>query len=83
MDAAVLRFTRRAQPLVPSAESERYWQFLSGAFRAGTEVRRSVLTPLQAKRLAPTLGFRSDARPRELDARQWAGMYEALGRRAD
>jgi 23S rRNA (adenine-N6)-dimethyltransferase len=76
VDAAVLRFTRRADPLVPECESQRYWQFLSDAFHAGTEIGRGVLTQLQVKRLAPTLGFQRHARPRELDARQWAGVYE-------
>jgi 23S rRNA (adenine-N6)-dimethyltransferase len=78
VDAGVLCFTQRAQPLVPKAEAQRYWQFLSEAFHAGTEVRRSVLTALQAKRLAPILGFRPNARPRELDACQWAGVYAAV-----
>ena len=82
VDAAVLRFTRRADPLVPMGEARRYWQFLSRAFHAGTEVRRSVLTPLQMKRLAPALGFRSSARPRDLDAYQWAGIYAASRREA-
>ncbi|TML12648.1 MAG: methyltransferase domain-containing protein [Actinobacteria bacterium] len=82
VDAAVLCFNRRAQPLVPTAESQRYWRFLSEAFHAGTELRRSVLTPLQAKRLAPTLGFRPNARPRELDACQWAGVYASFRREA-
>src|SRR5439155_4711870 len=80
VDAAVLRFESRAQPLVPTAESERYWQFLSNAFHAGSEVGRGFLTPLQAKRLAPALGFGRHARPRELDARQWAAVYEAVRR---
>jgi 23S rRNA (adenine-N6)-dimethyltransferase len=80
VDAAVLRFTRRAQPLVAPTDSQRYWRFLSDAFQAGTEVGRGVLTPLEAKRLAPTLGFPRHARPRELDARQWAGVYEAVRR---
>ncbi len=82
VDTAVLRFTRRAQPLVPSREAQPYWRFLSRAFHAGTEVRRSVLTPLQAKRLAPTLGFRPGAKPRDLDARQWAGVYASFMREA-
>jgi 23S rRNA (adenine-N6)-dimethyltransferase len=82
VDAAVLRFERRAEPLVPKVESQRYWRFLANAFDAGTEVRRSVLTPLQAKRLAPTLGFRPTARPRDLDACQWAAVYEACLRKA-
>jgi 23S rRNA (adenine-N6)-dimethyltransferase len=75
VDAAVLRFTRSAEPLVPHSESRRYWQFLSEAFHAGTELRRCVLSPLEVKRLAPILGFAPTARPRELDARQWAGVY--------
>jgi 23S rRNA (adenine-N6)-dimethyltransferase len=82
VDAAVLRFTRRADPLVPTGEAQRYWRFLSRAFHAGTEVRRSVLTPLQMKRLAPTLGFRPNTRPRDLDASQWAGIYAASRREA-
>ena len=81
VDAAVLRFMRRQQPLVVRAESQRYWDFLSHAFSAGTEVRRSMLTPREVKRLAPVLGFAPTARPRDLDARQWAGLYEAVSRR--
>ena len=81
VDAAVMRFTRRTDPLVPTGDAQRYWQFLSRAFHAGTEVRRSVLTPLQAKRLAPALGFRPTARPRDLDACQWAGIYAASSAR--
>jgi 23S rRNA (adenine-N6)-dimethyltransferase len=82
VDAAVLRFTQRADPLVPTDEAQRYWQFLSRAFHARTEVRRSVLTPLQMKRLAPALGFRPSARPRDLDACQWAGIYAVSRREA-
>ena len=82
VDAAVLRFTRRADPLVPKDEAQQYWQFLSRAFHAGTEVRRGVLTPLQMKRLAPAFGFRPNARPRDLDACQWAGIYAASRREA-
>lgn len=81
VDAAVLRFERRTQPLVPRAEAQRYWQFLSRAFGARAEVRQTVLTPLQAKRLSPTLGFMPSARPRDLDAYQWASVYAASGAR--
>ena len=82
VDAAVLRFTRRTDPLVPLTESQQYWRFLSEAFQATTEVRRSVLTPLQVKRLAASHGFARSARPRDLDACQWAGLYAALGGKA-
>jgi 23S rRNA (adenine-N6)-dimethyltransferase len=78
VDAAVLRFRQRAEPLVPAAESQRYWRFLSRAFHSGTEIRRSVLSPLEAKRLAPILGFSPIARSRDLDAHQWARVYAAV-----
>ena len=78
VDAAVLRFDRRRQPLVPARDSELYWRFLSDAFRAQLPVRRALrgrLPALQVKRLAPTLGFAPDAPARDLDARQWAALY--------
>lgn len=75
VDAAVVRFDRRRQPLVSAHESERYWRFLSEAFRAPLPVRRALGARLQVKRLAPTLGFAPDARARDLDARQWAALY--------
>jgi 23S rRNA (adenine-N6)-dimethyltransferase len=76
VDAAVLRVTRRSRPLVPTAEHEAYWRFLSHPFRAQSPIRRS-LDSLQVKRLAPALGFAPDARARDLDARQWAALYSA------
>lgn len=78
VDAAIVRFERRPQPLVPAQDSERYWRFLSDAFHAQVPVRRALgshLSSLQVKRLAPTLGFAPDARARDLDARQWAALY--------
>jgi 23S rRNA (adenine-N6)-dimethyltransferase len=78
VDAGVVRFNRRPQPLVPVEESARYWSFLSEAFRAPGPVRRALasrLPSLHVKRLAPTLGFAPDARARDLDARQWAALY--------
>jgi 23S rRNA (adenine-N6)-dimethyltransferase len=78
VDAAVVRFDRRPQPLVPAQDSERYWRFLSEAFHAPFPVRRALgarLPSLQVKRLAPTLGFAPDAHARDLDARQWAALY--------
>jgi 23S rRNA (adenine-N6)-dimethyltransferase len=78
VDAAVVRFTRRGKPLVGAGESDRYWRFLAGAFRSKNPIR-GALTPLQAKRLAPALGFSLKASPRDLDARQWAAVY-SLGR---
>ena len=76
VDAAVLRVTRRSQPLVPIAEHEIYWRFLSDAFHEPAPIRQ-FLGKLQVKRLAPTLGFAPDARARDLDPRQWAAFFRA------
>jgi 23S rRNA (adenine-N6)-dimethyltransferase len=78
VDAAIMRFRRRAHPLVAEDEAENYWAFLSRAFAARVPLRAafgSRLTSLQVKRLAPTLGFAPGARARDLDARQWACLF--------
>jgi 23S rRNA (adenine-N6)-dimethyltransferase len=80
VDAAVLRLTRREQPLVPCELHQRYWTFLSGAFALRSPIRnglRPSLSPLQVKRLAPVLGFAPTACARELDAGQWARLFAA------
>jgi 23S rRNA (adenine-N6)-dimethyltransferase len=80
VDAAVLRFTRRDRPRVPAELHERYLAFLTAAFALRTPIRsglRPILSPLQVKRLAPVLAFRPDARPRDLDAEQWARLFAA------
>lgn len=77
-DAAVLRIARRPEPLVALDEHERYWQFLSDAFRARVQLSRALhrrLTPRELRRLAPVLGFDAASRPRDLDARQWARLF--------
>ena len=78
VDAAVLCFVRRERPLVPPEEFARYRNFLFVVFLDNDPLRRSLRSPLQLKRLAPTLGFAPDARARDLDARQWAALYGAL-----
>jgi 23S rRNA (adenine-N6)-dimethyltransferase len=78
VDAAVMRIARREPPLVPPEDSERYWRFLSHAFRGQVPIRRSLrprVSPLQLKRLAPTIGFAPEARARDLDGRQWAALF--------
>jgi 23S rRNA (adenine-N6)-dimethyltransferase len=78
VDAAVLRFVRRAQPLVPPDEHDRYRQLLADGFRDQTPLHRALrgrLTPRELRRLGSLLGFDPAARARDLDARQWAGLY--------
>ena len=78
VDAAVLRFERLPRPLVSVTQREEYWRFLSAAFESRQPIRRALagrVSPLQIKRLAPTLGFAPDCRPWDLDADQWAGVF--------
>ena len=72
VDAAVLRATRRADPLVAAGEAARYRRFLDRGFREGA---RALVPPRTLKRLAAELGFDPRAAPRDLDARQWAALY--------
>jgi len=78
VDAAVLRIARRNRPLVPPEDCDRYWRFLSAVFRSQEPIRRSLrlhVSPLQLKRLAPTLGCALGANARDLDAVQWAALF--------
>lgn len=85
-DAGVLRITRCPRPLVATDDHDSYWRFLADAFGTGQPVRKALsprLSPLQVKRLAPALGFAPEARPRDLDARQWAQLFASdSGRRS-
>jgi 23S rRNA (adenine-N6)-dimethyltransferase len=78
VDAGVLRIARRATPLVPPAEHERYWQLLADAFRTQAPLQRALrrrLTPRELRRLASLFGFDASSYPRDLDARQWAAVF--------
>jgi 23S rRNA (adenine-N6)-dimethyltransferase len=83
VDAAVLRFERLAKPRVAVTEHEAYRHFLERAFASRQPLRRALtgaLSPLEVKRLAPTLGFAPDCRPWDLDADQWAGLFAFASR---
>lgn len=78
VDAAVLRFARRAEPLVPVVLHSRYRRFLADAFNSRAPIAsalRGKVTPRELKRLAAVLGFDAASYPRDLDARQWAGVF--------
>jgi 23S rRNA (adenine-N6)-dimethyltransferase len=75
VDAAVLRATRRTVPLVAPEHANDYRRFLRAGFRGGL---RAVVPSRQLKRLADELGFARDARPRDLDARQWASVFGSV-----
>jgi 23S rRNA (adenine-N6)-dimethyltransferase len=75
VDAAVLRATRRTEPLVRAGERGGYAQFVHAGFRNGL---RAVAPPLTLKRLARELGLPRHARPWDLDAHCWAALYRAV-----
>jgi 23S rRNA (adenine-N6)-dimethyltransferase len=72
VDAGVLRVVRRVEPLIPVTDRRRYEAFLARGYRGGLE---AVIPRRELKGLAAELGFERRARPRDLDARHWAGLY--------
>jgi 23S rRNA (adenine-N6)-dimethyltransferase len=75
--SAVLSIDRRDEPLLSRADHADYRSFLASVW--GDEPLRRRLRPLlgarELKRLALDNGFDDRARPRDLDARQWAAVY--------
>jgi 23S rRNA (adenine-N6)-dimethyltransferase len=85
VDAAVLRVARRASPLVSIAAHREYRSFLADAFGARASLGRALrerMSPRELRRLAAVLGFDPAAHPRDLDARQWAGVFAHAGARS-
>jgi len=79
VDAAVLRATRRREPLVPPAQAARYEALLRRAFAAQSPLDRILPRRLVA-RVALEQGFDPHALARDLDARQWSELHRALNR---
>lgn len=77
VDGAVLRAARRPEPLVPVEEAAAYRALLQRAFAARRPVDRIVARNI-AHRVAHELGFDPQAAARDLDVRQWAGLYAAV-----
>jgi 23S rRNA (adenine-N6)-dimethyltransferase len=67
VDAGVLVFERRAEPLVPARSWSSYRRFVAAGFRRGP---RAVAPARTLRRLGL-----SRASPRELDAYQWAELF--------
>ena len=78
VDAAVLRFGRRSEPLVPVDAHASYRRFLADAFATRARLSRALgghVTTRELRKLASVLGFDSSSYPRDLDARQWASVF--------
>ena len=79
VDAAVLRATLRPEPLVALDEAGAYEALLQRAFTGQVPLDR-ILPRRLVKRTAHEVGFDPHARARDLDVRQWAGLYAAVNR---
>ncbi len=79
VDAAVLRATRRPEPLVAPAEAVAYEALLQTAFARQVPLDR-ILPRRLVRRAALELGFDPHAKARDLDVRQWARLYAAVRR---
>ncbi len=80
VDGAVLRAVRRERPLVPVGEARAYEEVLRRAFDAQAPLDR-VFPRRVVHRVGHELGFDPRAGARDLDARQWARLYRAIGSR--
>ncbi|CAN5775453.1 hypothetical protein BH18ACT17_BH18ACT17_09420 [soil metagenome] len=86
VDAGMMAITRRRSPLLDLQEHRAYVTLLGRAFDRGAwPIRRSlrrVLPPMTCKRLARDRGLGVDARPGELDVRDWVAVYRAVNDRS-
>jgi 23S rRNA (adenine-N6)-dimethyltransferase len=82
VDAGLLRFVRRPEPLVPDSDGQRFSAFLEHAFTGRGQALRqtlaSFLSPRELKRLARELGFDPSAAARDLDLYQWTTLFGAV-----
>ena len=77
VDAAVLRASRRLDPLVPVEEANAYGALLQRAFAARGPLDR-ILPRGIVHRAAHEFGFDPHAAARDLDVRQWPELYAAV-----
>jgi len=74
--AGLLRITRRAQPLVDDRDYARFCGFVRRAFRSDRAM--SSVGGHACRRTAREVGIDRLARPRDLDAHQWAALFAAV-----
>ena len=72
VDAGVLRVVRRSEPLVAPRDLRAYGAFLARGYRDGP---RAVVPWAKLKKLEAELGLDRHARPRDVDAHQWAALF--------
>jgi 23S rRNA (adenine-N6)-dimethyltransferase len=72
VDAAVLRATRRREPLVAERDASRFRHFVRAAFAEGLPRSHA------ARRCLRALGLDGRAQPRDLDVHQWAALFDVI-----
>jgi 23S rRNA (adenine-N6)-dimethyltransferase len=75
--AGVLRIIRRPEPLVADRDYGRFCAFVRAAF-ARDRALSSALGGRAYKRAMRAVGLDRSARPRDLDAHQWAALFAAV-----
>jgi 23S rRNA (adenine-N6)-dimethyltransferase len=82
VDAGMLAITRRARPLLPASARGPFVVFVALGFASpATPVAvtfRSRLRMQTWRRIAADRGLPSDARPTDLDVRDWVALFRAL-----
>jgi len=82
VDAAVLRISRRAVPLVPVAQHEPYAALLRAAYTRGDRPLRDalgpVLAPASRRRLARAVPRLAGMAPVDLAPHEWAAVHAAI-----
>ena len=74
VDAALLRATKRREPLVAERDASRFRHFVRIAFAEGLPRSRG------ARRCLDALGLERRAQPRDLDVHQWAALFGVVRR---
>lgn len=78
VESVMLRFVKRAYPLLPEPEKVRFQQFITNIFGGGRRMRqnlRRVFNPCQIKDLIQQLKLNLDAKPSDLSLQQWISLY--------
>jgi 23S rRNA (adenine-N6)-dimethyltransferase len=85
VDGGILVLERRRRPLVADSRRGNYRRFVHAVFAgrgrgvADIIARAGYMSRDRARGLCSELGIPSRALPRDLDARQWAGLFDGSG----
>jgi len=78
MDTVLLRFTKRAFPLLPQEKQQKYRFFIGQGFGTGSKIKQSLrifFTHNQFRRIAQKYRFDMNSKPSRLNIYQWIGLF--------